>query len=212
MAEVPFFIASETETPTSFLLILPSAKLLCFMTFHPQTDGQTEIVNKALESCLRCFTYGKPKQWTKWLPWAEFCYNTTPHSFIRMSQFQDLYGKPPPHLVRFGHGHTSVDSVEHLLQERDAMLDEIRFSLVKAPQNMTHYANSKRCDMVFSEGNAVFLKLQPYRQHSLSCCLHEKLAPRYYGRIRSLKGWTKWHIVWLYFLIAAFIRFSKCHN
>lgn len=41
-------------------------------SYHPQTDGQSEIVNKALESYLRCFAGGKPKSWSKWLHWAEY--------------------------------------------------------------------------------------------------------------------------------------------
>ena len=65
--------------------------------------------------------------------------------------------------MRFGQGNTVVDSAEHILQERDAMLDEIHFALVKAQQSMLHYANSKRREVVFSKGDSVFLKLQPYR-------------------------------------------------
>lgn len=60
--------------------------------YHPQTDGQTEVVNKGLEQFLRVMTSDSPYKWTDYLGWAEFCYNTSYHSSINMSPFQAMYG------------------------------------------------------------------------------------------------------------------------
>ena len=37
-------------------------------TYHPQIDGQSEVVTKCLETYLQCFVTDKLKQWVKWLP------------------------------------------------------------------------------------------------------------------------------------------------
>lgn len=47
---------------------------------------------------------------------------------------------------------------------------------------MKQYADSRRSDRVFQIGDYVYLKLQPYRQHSLKGQhLPHKLLPRFYG-------------------------------
>lgn len=39
-------------------------------------DGHTEVVNKSLQTYVRCSINGKPGTWAEWLPWVEYCYNT----------------------------------------------------------------------------------------------------------------------------------------
>ena len=46
-------------------------------TYHPQTDGQSEVINRILQQCLCCFVAEYPKKWHKYLHWDEYCYNVT---------------------------------------------------------------------------------------------------------------------------------------
>jgi hypothetical protein len=49
-------------------------------SYHPQSDGKTEIVNKCLEGYLCFFAYNKQTQWVKWFPLEEWWYNTSFHT------------------------------------------------------------------------------------------------------------------------------------
>jgi hypothetical protein len=61
--------------------------------YHPQTDGQTERVNQTLEDMLRACVLHYGKNWDKCLSLAEFSYNNSYQSSLKMAPFEALYGR-----------------------------------------------------------------------------------------------------------------------
>ena len=80
--------------------------------YHPQTDGQSEVVNHTIEMYLGCLTSSQPSNWGKWLAWAEYCYNTSWHSSIKRTPFEVVYGRSPPTLLAYVPGTARVAAVE----------------------------------------------------------------------------------------------------
>lgn len=76
--------------------------------------------------------------------------------------------------------------VDLQLRERDSMLANLKFSLLKAQQRMVAAANGKRWDIEFKVDDWVYVKLHPYRQSSLMKHAHPKLAPQFIGPFQIL--------------------------
>ena len=70
-------------------------KLSFSSAYHPQTDGQTKVVNRSLGNILRSLVYENPKQWDLALAQAKFAYNDSPNRSTGMSPFQIVYGMHP---------------------------------------------------------------------------------------------------------------------
>jgi hypothetical protein len=77
--------------------------------YHPQSDGQSEALNKCLEMYLRCLTFTNPHIWCKMLHLAQYWYNTSFHTSAAMTPFKALYGKDPPTLTRSNIVMTDMD-------------------------------------------------------------------------------------------------------
>jgi hypothetical protein len=70
-------------------------RLLFSTTCHPQTDGQTEVVNRTLSMLLRAVLKKNLKLWEESLPHVEFAYNRAVHSTTKFSPFEIAYGFNP---------------------------------------------------------------------------------------------------------------------
>jgi hypothetical protein len=78
------------------LFRLAGVKLNLSSAFHPQSDGQSEVTNKIIVMYLRCLTGDRPRQWLRWLPWAEYCFNTSFQTSLKTTPFKVVYGRDPP--------------------------------------------------------------------------------------------------------------------
>ena len=85
-------------------------------SYHPQTDGQIEIVNKWVEGYLRNYVAGQQKTWVRWLHLGEYCYNTTQHMSISMSPFRALYSYDPLSFVEIAFGDSRAPMVQDWIQ------------------------------------------------------------------------------------------------
>ena len=63
--------------------------------YHPQADGQTEVMNQILETALRSYTILVWDNWSHFLHAFALSYNSTPHSSTSFSPAFLLYGFHP---------------------------------------------------------------------------------------------------------------------
>ena len=61
--------------------------------YHPQTGGQIERTSQILEDMLRACRLDFGGSWDEHLPLAEFSYNNSYQSCIKMAPFEALYGR-----------------------------------------------------------------------------------------------------------------------
>lgn len=155
-------------------------------TAHPQTDGQTEVVNKTLGNLIRSICGMRPRQWDLALPQAEFAYNSAQHSSTGMSPFLVVYKKQPRQvldLVELPRDQT-VKSADHLIEQAQVVQKQVRTKLEQSNARYKAAADSHRRHKVFSVGDMVMVFLRKERYPAGS---YSKLSPRKYGPFRILR-------------------------
>ena len=163
------------------LFKLLQVKLLMSTSYHPQTNGQSEVVNRCLEGYLRCMVGEQPKEWSKWLAMAELWYNSNYHSSINTTPFEVLHGQAPPLHVPYLGGESRVEAVDRSLRAREEAINILKFHLKRSQNRMKQQADRSRSERTFELDDWVWLKLQPHRQVTIRQGKQNKFSPKYYG-------------------------------
>jgi hypothetical protein len=101
-------------------------KLHMSSAFHHQSDGQTEAANHVIVMYLRCFTGDRPRQWLRWLPWAEYIYNTAYQSSLYETSFRVVYSRDLPSIRSYDSGETRVAAMAQEMEDCEAFLPHRR--------------------------------------------------------------------------------------
>jgi len=149
--------------------------------FHPQTDDQSEVTNRILGVYLRCLAGDRPRSWLRWLPWTEFCYNSSYQTALRTTPFEVIYGRPPPTMVSYQAGVARVTALDKQLVERDMFLSQIRERLLHAQDYMKQHYDTAHRDIVFVPGDWAWLRLHHRKAAGITDSSAAKLSPRFYG-------------------------------
>jgi hypothetical protein len=182
----PYSIVSDRDSvfTSSFwmeLFKLAGFKLQMSSPFHPQSYGQSEVVNHVITMYLCCLAGDRLKSWLRWLPWAEYCYNTSFQSTLKCSPFQVVYGREPPTFMSYSSWTAKVAAVDKQLQERDEFLAEIKDMLVQAQVTMKQYQDKSWHEVVFQVGDWVWLRLQQRSAVGVTPAANSKLGPNFFG-------------------------------
>lgn len=108
----------------SILWGLMDTKLKKSTTFHPQTDGQAEVVNWRVICLLRGYYNKHPKLWDQHFHYIQHAYNRTKHSSTQTSPFEaclEYLPKSPLDFI-FGKyvvidGHSDIDKARRFIEQ-----------------------------------------------------------------------------------------------
>ena len=151
-------------------------KRLFLTTCHPQTDGQSEDINRTLSNWLHAIIQKNLKTWEECLPHVEFAYNRTIHSAAKLSPFEIVYGfnpLTPLHLLPIDK-HVSLDSKKKAKFVKQ-LHEKVRQHIEKRTEQYATQANKGRKQVVFQPGHWVWVQM---RKERFQAQRHSKLLPR----------------------------------
>ncbi|QRW19754.1 Retrotransposable element Tf2 protein [Rhizoctonia solani] len=157
--------------------------------YHPQSNGQTEQVNPSIEHFLRAYSGVNQRDWTKWLPMAEFVYNNMVHSSTGKTPFKALYGWEPT--LTLSNVPTDVPEANDLAVAMEEQWREVEAALWQSKTQMV--ARESGSPLEFEIGEEAWLDAKNVNLKTLSPKLTEqRLGPfKIIEKISNRAYWLK---------------------
>ena len=142
--------------------------------FHPETDGQTERMNRTIEEMLRSYVNGKHDNWDDYLPYLELAYNNSRQASHKSTPYFLNHGTHPfvPGAALNPATATAVDP-ENLAHVVSTALAEAKQHLERARERQRFYANKSRRHVEFKVGDKVYLSTRNLKLPGPSRTLQE---------------------------------------
>ena len=153
-------------------------KLRPSSAYHPETDGQTEVVNRKVEEILRCFVNHNQSNWDLFLIDLEFAYNSAPHSSTTLSPFFLTYGTEPRG-APFGLTTTSNPAATDFIKNIHTAVTTAHEAIIRTNEYTTIQANRRRQPSTFAVGDLVLLSTRNIVSDTFTGA--RKLMPKFCG-------------------------------
>ena len=160
---------------TEFLRLI-GTKQNTSTAFHPQTDGQTERMNRTLEDMLRHYVSSRHDDWDKHLAMAQFAINNAYQESIKTTPFRLNIGKDPKVPTTTGQ-ESKVPNAKAFADKLRVDLAKARAALEAARNRQKQYADAKRRHVTYQVGDQVLLSTKNIKLRS-GC---SKFLPRWLG-------------------------------
>lgn len=186
----PRFVSSFWQN----LWKLLGTDLMMSTSYHPQTDGQTERVNRVLEEYLRAFVNNGHDNWHEYLSAAEFTINSAKQVSTGKSPFELNSAVTPRGPASFlnpsgrkkGRSKKRSEEVaEDFIKDLQQAIADAKKNLVKAQQRQKAYADLSRRAHRFEAGQFVLVEKSQFRLAGDGPS--HKLNPEYVGPFKILK-------------------------
>lgn len=159
------------------MMAMLRTKLRMSTAYHPQTDGQTERMNRVLEEALRSMVNSDHDDWDQHLSAIEFALNNSVSSSTGNTPFMLNYLHAPRMHIDVGML-SNVPTAQRTGEALRARLERAKDCMRRAQDRQRTQANQGRRDVEFAEGDHVLLNTRNLRRAMDG---KDKLQPRYVG-------------------------------